>query len=97
MENFIEYLSSPEAISSLFESYKPIIYTVCKEFFDLYKDLVNNDEYYDVLALGDWKRYSALHKAGFTEEQAMQIIITEKKTIKDYSNSISGASLKTKM
>lgn len=87
-------LGSPQNISNLFEQYKPIVYMVCKELFNIYKDLVDNDEYYDVCALGNWKRFSALLKVGFTEEQAMQIVVNEIKEFNDYAKRTSGASVK---
>lgn len=89
-------LSSPGAISALFNEYKPIIYGVLQEAFNCYKDLVNNDEYFTVCAQFYKKKYDALVEAGFTKAQAMAIMLDETKRTKEYitKTSSTGVSLK---
>lgn len=94
MDKFIELLTaSPElangVISNEVERYKPVLYAVLRELFGLYKDLVNNDEYYEVCAKGNRKRFMALVNEGFNEDQAMEIMISE---MKEFRNSLQKSS-----
>lgn len=87
-------LSTPEGVTAVIKQYKPLIYAVCGELFGMYMDLVNNDDYYAVAAQGDWKRFKALTDAGFSEDQAMALMLSSKQALKDYAAKTSGASIK---
>lgn len=88
-------LSSPEQITEIINEYKPLLYAVCKEFFGIYKDLLANDEWFEISAKYDRKKFNALIAEGFTEDQAMEILITDmKKTQTALRNS--NASVKVK-
>ena len=89
-----QLLATPEGISVIIAQYKPMAYAICKELFDIYKDLVNNDEWFVVNAKYDKKRFDALVNEGFTEEQAMQIIITKMQEFKNSAKKTSSASVK---
>ena len=54
------------------------MYALCSELFTVYKDFVNNDEYFKTIAEKSFKEYAYLVRAGFTAEQAMDIILREK-------------------
>lgn len=87
-------LSSPEGVKAIVQQYKPLLYSVCGEIFGMYKDLVDNDEYYEVNAANKRKQFNALIKQGFTEDQAMQIVIANIAAFNNYARSTSGASVK---
>lgn len=88
-------LSSPEQITEIVSEYKPLLYAVFKELFGIYKDLLANDEWFETSAKYDRKKFNALVAEGFTEDQAMEILITDmKKTQATLRNS--NASVKVK-
>ena len=64
-----------EAIENLVTQYKPIIYTILREGFQGYKDIVDNDEYFAKKAQMRRKMYSAYIDAGFKEEQAVLFLM----------------------
>lgn len=99
MDKFIELLSaSPElangVISGEVEKYKPVLYAVLRELFGLFKDLVNNDEYYEVCAKSNRKRFMALVNEGFSEDQAMAIMLASMEQFRNYARTTSGSSIK---
>lgn len=73
-------LISPDALAESMEQYKPIIYAICNQVLSVYKDFVNNDEYYKYSALNDYKTYKAHIDAGFSEEQAFLLMIRNAET-----------------
>ena len=76
-------LSSPEGIHAIVEQYKPVVYAVCAEGFGAYKDLVDNDEYYQVRAKDSRKMVEALIDEGFSREEAMDILLSQKVAAKN--------------
>lgn len=64
-----------EAIENLVTQYKPIIYSILREGFQAYIDLVNNDEYFAQRAQMKRKMLAAYKDAGFSEEQALLFIL----------------------
>ena len=93
-ELFKALLSSPEGISAVVSQYKPLIYAVCKEFWGMYKDLVNNEEYYTVSAKSKRNEFDALIDVGFTETQALALMINDAKKFKEYASKTSGVNIK---
>lgn len=82
MEELLKYIiSNPEqageTVKALIAQYKPLVYSIIEELFASFKDLVNNDEYYRVSAQSNYKKYHSLCNAGFTEDQAMAIILRD--------------------
>lgn len=73
-------LTSPDALAESMEQYKPIIYAICNQVLSVYRDFVNNDEYYKCNALNNWKTYKAHIDAGFSEEQAFLLMIRNAET-----------------
>ena len=86
-------LLSPDGISAIVSQYKPILYTICNEFFGIYKDLLNNDDWFVANAKYERKRFEALVNEGFTEDQAMQIVLARIQDFKNYAQRTSGASV----
>lgn len=74
-------LENPE-VSAIFikeaiETYKPVVYDVCKEGLKVFQDYANNKEYFETIALSRKNQYDAFIKVGFTEEQAMSLLLTD--------------------
>lgn len=97
IDKLLELLTaSPEIangiITGAVEKYKPILYMVLRECFNVYKDLVNNDEYFAVSAKYDRKKFDALLNEGFTEDQALSIMLYEAKQLKESARKSSGSS-----
>lgn len=64
-----------EAIDNLVAQYKPIIYSILREGFQAYSDLVSNDEYFAQRAQMKRKMYTAYIDAGFSDEQSLLFIL----------------------
>ena len=75
-----QILENPEMIPDMIREYKGIIYPICKSLFGVFEDLVNNDHFFTTEAKFVKKQYDALLSAGFTYDQAMAIIIADKKS-----------------
>lgn len=94
MEDILKaLLTTPEGIVAVISQYKPLLYAICGELFSIYKDLVNNDEWYTVNAVNDRKRFESLVNTGFTENQAIQIMIAKSQNFKNYAQNTSGVKL----
>lgn len=78
-----ELLSSPDVISGFISQYKPVIYAVCSELFSIYKDLVNNEEYFVYSAKYDWNRMATLMDAGFSRDEAFAILLSDKEHLRN--------------
>ena len=97
MEDILKsLLTTPEGISIVVNQYKPLVYTACKELFGVFKDLIDNDEYFEMNAKYYRKKFDALVTEGFTESQALSLMIAEKQAAKDYVQKASGTSAKIK-
>lgn len=95
MEDVLKLLlSTPDGISTIVSQYKPLVYTAINEIFKMYKDLVNNDEWFATRAKYNSKYYHALISEGFSEDQAVRILIATIGGLKDYTQNTSGASIK---
>ncbi|MDO5764996.1 MAG: hypothetical protein Q4P84_04785 [Elusimicrobiales bacterium] len=81
--NFLTTLFiSPESIDAdtikeLCDTYKTPVYEGLAYFFDRFKDLVNNKEYFEYRAKFKKAIYDAYVAEGFTEEQAFALIIND--------------------
>lgn len=63
-------------ISSYVEKYKPVLYSACKEFLNIYKDYAENStEYSKTCAKIKKNIYDSYVEVGFTEDQAMALMI----------------------
>lgn len=74
-------LENPETasviISGAVEKYKPILYAVCREFLNIMKDYANNDEVFELQAQLKKKSHDAYMAAGFSDEQAMALLLND--------------------
>lgn len=90
------FLTTPETaqpiIKATIDKYKPIIYSVCGELFSIYEDMVNNDNTYATIAKDKWKMFSAYVNAGFSESQAMALIINSNLNRIELSREVRGIS-----
>lgn len=82
MDKIIEaFMEDPETgftlLKLLIEKYKPMAYEIGNIFVDIYKDFANNTEYPAVVAKAKKNMYDAYVEAGFTEDQALALMIND--------------------
>lgn len=96
MEKLLELLmENPEmlvpVIKEYIKKYKPVVYELAHEVVDVYKDYANNIEYPAIVAKSKKNMYDAYVTAGFTEDQALALMINDNiqlmKNIKQISSS----------
>lgn len=82
-----------EEIGSYIEKYKPIAYKVLNYFVDIYADYSNNKEWFGLRAKVERNMFDAYVDVGFTEDQAMALLLNDNlqlmENIKKASNSAS--------
>lgn len=97
------FKENPDAAVALIheyiEKYKPVAYRIGNEFLEIAKDYVRNDELYDLKAAHERRKFLAYKEHGFTEEQALAILLNDNlklmKNLKEISSSnSSGTSAK---
>lgn len=93
-ETLMSFLENPELIPQSIDALRPAIYSAASAGFSVYKDLVDNDDYFLSVAKYYRKKYLALVQAGFSESEAMQILLTTIGTAKDYAAKTGGVSIK---
>ena len=64
-------------ITTVVSTMKPILYHAGKEMTEILRDYVGNDEWKKLQAQHKWKTFEAYKEAGFTEDQAMSLLLTE--------------------
>lgn len=103
MDKILELLmSKPEmlvlVIKEYINKYKPIIYDLTQEVVEVYKDYSNNTEYPAVVAKTKKNMYDAYISVGFTEDQALALMINDNiqlmKNVKQISNSVNKSKTK---
>ena len=82
MNKIVETLATkPElatsAIKELIAEWKPIAYEIAKEVVEIYKDYANNTEYPAIVAKSKKTMYDAYVNVGFTEDQALALMIND--------------------
>lgn len=81
MLELIEMLKNPEELNALLtmivDTAKPILYHAGNEWVGIYKDYVNNEEWRNLRAREKYLFFKAYVDAGFTEDQAMSLLLTE--------------------
>lgn len=70
-------------VSELVDRYKPLLYGVCEELFNIYKDYSNNTEIFATVANTKKNQYDAYVNVGFTPEQAMSLVLNDAKRLKE--------------
>lgn len=74
-------LSNPTAATGVIKKYvdiyKPHIYELLKEIVEIMKDYSNNTEYHAIVAKSKKNRYDAYVNVGFTEDQALALMIND--------------------
>ena len=79
-------------IKGYINKYKPMVYDLAQEVVEIYKDYSNNTEYPTVVAKTKKNMYDAYVSVGFTEDQALALMINDNiqlmKNIKQISNSV---------
>ena len=82
---FTEYTKDPtgsiQTVVGVVELAKPLVYAVLMSLFDSYKDLTENKDYFDTVAQFYRNRFDALLNVGFTEDQALAIILKRDRDI----------------
>lgn len=82
MEKLLEtLLSEPKTatvlIKGVIDTYKPVVYEVAKELVQVYKDYSENEEYPTIVAKVKKNMYDAYVAVGFTEDQALALMIND--------------------
>lgn len=82
MEKILELLTSnPELIMTVVKEYvgkyKPMVYGLAQEVVEIYKDYSNNTEYPAIVAKTKKNMYDAYVGVGFTEDQALALMIND--------------------
>ena len=72
--------------------YKPVVYGLSQELVEIYKDYSNNTEYPATVAKVKKNMYDAYVNVGFTEDQALALMINDNiqlmKSIKQVTGSV---------
>lgn len=94
LEKIMEVLSEDPAtgallINGVIEKYKPLLYAVGNELLSIWKDLVYKDEIYELDAIAAKKRFDAYVGAGFSEDKAFALVLTDKKNMVEAFQSVS--------
>ncbi len=103
MDKILELLmSKPEMLDPIIKEYinkyKPMVYDLAQEVVEVYKDYSNNTEYPTIVAKTKKNMYDAYVSVGFTEDQALALMINDNiqlmKNIKQISNSVNKSKTK---
>ena len=97
MDKIIDaFMEKPETgfalLKVLIEKYKPMAYEIGNIFVDIYKDFANNTEYPAVVAKVKKNMYDAYVEAGFTEDQALALMINDNIKLMDNIKKVSSKS-----
>jgi len=77
-------IENPQLVPMLIAEYKPVVYAIGKEILAIYRDLINNGEWFELMAQHYESLYKALLRHGFTETQAIDIMLREMRSIDNY-------------
>lgn len=67
----------PTVVHILIEKYKPIVYGVMNELLVILEDYANNKKIQEINATADRNKYNAYVSAGFTEDQAFDLLMRD--------------------
>lgn len=82
MDKMLELLMSKHemlvpVIKEYINKYKPMVYDLVQEAVEVYKDYSNNTEYPAIVAKAKRNMYDAYISVGFTEDQALALMIND--------------------
>jgi len=83
-----------EVIKNIIKQYKPIVYTILQELFEVYKDLANNEEVFKAQAQMKSNAFKAYMETGFSSEQAMLLLLDSDITRKKILHQIASTAFK---
>ena len=90
-----------EILKGLITKYKDPAKELLNQGLDIYEEMINDDRHYDLQAKGKWKSYNALINVGFTEDQAMMLLLNNNseyvKTVKSWTKSADKAVTKKEL
>lgn len=98
MDKLLEIiLGNPESagvlIKTYIDKYKPLAYVAGKEVLGVMEDFANCKEYFNTIAVAKKNQFDSYVSVGFTEEQAMALILNDNlqliKNMKELNNSAS--------
>lgn len=72
-----EDTSFDDIIKGYIKKYKPTVYMAFDELVKVMKDFVNYEDYYKVVAENKRNMYDAYVEIGFSEDQAMALILND--------------------
>ena len=99
MEKMLELLlGNPEmlvpVVKEYINKYKPMVYELAQEVVEIYKDYSNNTEYPSIVAKTKKNMYDAYVSVGFTEDQALALMINDNIQLMKNMKQISSATNK---
>lgn len=80
-----------QMIDEMATNLKPILAALGTQGLNIIEDAVNCERYYEIVARDKRNAYNAYMEAGFTSDQAMALILSESKQLKDSLNHLSGS------
>ena len=100
MEKIFELLmKNPDMIMPVVKEYinkyKPVVYELAQEVVEICKDYSNNTEYPEVVAKTKKNMYDAYVNVGFTEDQALALMINDNIQLMKNMKKISSSSNKS--
>lgn len=78
-------------VKGYLNEYKPLVYGILQEFVEIYKDYSENTEYPAITAKVKKNMYDAYVNAGFTEDQAMALMLNDNLQLMKSIQKLSGS------
>ena len=88
-----------EIVREYINQYKPVAYGLAKEYLSIAKDCTECDELYKIKPANKKKMFDAYKEAGFTDDQALALILNDNlqlmKNLKEISANSSNTTVKS--
>jgi hypothetical protein len=81
-------------VKEYIKKYKPVVYELAQEVVEVYRDYSNNTEYPAIVAKTKKNMYDAYISVGFTEDQALALMINDNIQLMKNMKQISASSNK---
>ena len=91
MDELLSLLEQPEVLGGLIDKYKPAVGSILMQMLNIWAEVVADDKHYSLTAEGKWKQYQAYIKAGFSEDQAMELLLNNNSEFVKRVNTVTGA------